>query len=332
MLSKLSLVELDGGIHFIDIGSSGELNRYWTALISYLHLYAFDPNIRECERLNKLSNRFASAIYLPYAIAGNSGEFTLYETDDPFCWSLLEPDSERLERFSFGHKFNVSATSNLNAKTLSQVNELHKTDIDIIKSDTQGLELPILSSAKSFVDSAIVIEVETGFYSNYKNETTFHEISRFLQDRNFRLFDINSNHRIARRNKFSNVTRSQEIMWCESIWIKDYIDFFKHHPFNLSRSKALKVLLLCANHGCIDYGLELAYFFYEKGLLTQEELKQLHSRQAWQLSQQRNFMNQSKIFLQKILRLLPNRVLKNIADVLLEVTHTDHPLKNKSIR
>ena len=331
MLSDLSLVELDGGINFIDIGSSGELDRYWTSLLSHLHLYAFDPNVRECERLNQLGHRFASAMYLPYAIAGNSGEFTLYETDDPFCWSLLEPNSERLERFSFGHKFNVSATSSLNAKTLSQVPELHNIDIDIIKSDTQGLELPILSSAKSFVDSAIMIEVETGFYSNYKNETTFHEISRFLQDHHFRLFQINPNHRVARKNKFSNTTQCQEILWCESIWIKDYIDFFKHNPFNLSRAKALKALLLCANHGCIDYGLELAYLFYEKGLLTQEELKKLHSRQAWRLSRQKSLEYQSKILVQKVLRLLPNRVLKKIADVLLEVTHTDHPWKNKSI-
>jgi FkbM family methyltransferase len=332
MLNLLSLPELQDGINFIDIGSSGELDRYWKSLFPFMHLYAFDPNVKECDRLNQLVHQFASATYLPYAIAGSTGQFTLYETADPYCWSLLEPDQERLKRFAFGHKFEVSSTSQLQAKALSQVDELQTIDIDVIKSDTQGLELPILSNSDGFVNSAFIIEVETGFSSNYKGETTFDQISQFLREKHFRLFHINPNHRISRNNIFSNKTCYQEIIWCESLWIKDYTTFFKHNPFNLSRSKALKALVLCANHGCIDYGLELAHLFYSQGLLTPEELKHLQSQQAWYLSRQRTFTHKVKKLTQQVLRLLPNRILREISEIVIEVTHTDHPLKNNRLR
>ena len=297
-------------------------------MFKLINLYAFDPNITECLRLQNLPHHFSSATYLPFAIAGENAQFTLYKTYDPFCWSLLEPDSRRLRRFSFGSKFEVEGVENLQAKPLNEVDELQYIDPDVIKSDTQGLELSILSSSSRFIESAFVIEVETGIYHNYKHETTFCEISDFLQKNHFRLFHVNTNHRVSRKNHFSNKTHHQEIMWCESLWIKDYISYFENKEITLSRPKALKALILCANHGCIDYGLELSILFFDNGLITSKEFEACQLEKSWYLAHQNSLLGQFKRLLKKMLRILPNRVLREIADTILEVSHTDYPLKN----
>jgi FkbM family methyltransferase len=328
MLQSLSLSELGGGINLVDIGSSGALDRYWQALFSRLNLYAFDPNLEECERLAGLKHPFASATYLPYAIANTSGTFSLYQTRDPYCWSLLEPDQARWSRFALGDRFQVEAVSSLQAVALNELAEINSVEIDVIKSDTQGLELPILSSAPQQVSQAFVIEVETGFSQNYKQETTFSQISQFLEARSFRLFDINPNHRVARKNSLQAHTRRQEILWCESLWLKDYVDLSHQGELNLSREKALKVLLLCANQGCIDYGFELATLFAQHKLLSQDELTQLEQPKAWRLSAHQRMDYQLGRFLQAGLNWFPNRYLRQMAQFLLEVTHTEHPLKH----
>jgi len=56
---------------------------------------------------------------------------------------------------------------------LDDIRELQNVEIDAMKLDTQGLELPILSSAEARVDRCILIETETGFCENYRGETTF---------------------------------------------------------------------------------------------------------------------------------------------------------------
>ncbi|MEB3295436.1 MAG: FkbM family methyltransferase [Synechococcales bacterium] len=327
LLKSLGLSELGGGINLVDIGSSGSLDRYWAALFPWLNVYAFDPNEAECQRLAGLSHPFASATYLPYAIAGSTGTFLLYQTRDPFCWSLLEPDQARWSRFGLGDRFQVDAITQIQAMPLNAVPQINAIDVDVVKSDTQGLELPILSNALQQVNQAFVIEVETGFTQNYKQETTFWQISQFLEEQGFRLFDINPHHRVARKNQFQQRTRYPEILWCESLWLKDYLLLAHQGSFNLSREKAWKVLLLCANHGCIDYGFELATLFAHHQLLSQGELQQLEHPSAWRLPLQNGLGVRFKRFLQAGLNWVPNRYLRQTAQVLLEATHTEHPLK-----
>ena len=91
------------------------------------------------------------------------------------------------------------------------------------------------------------------------------------------LFDMNNRHRIARRNLFSEQASGREqILWCEAIWLRDYASAAgKDIAAGLSRAKALKALLLCAQQGCLDFGYELACVFNHSGLLTDSEHESL---------------------------------------------------------
>lgn len=286
MKKLLQLVEKTG-INLIDIGSSGSLDLKWKPLEKIINLVGFDPNKNECDRMNNKKNNYLSSKFLPYAIGGFNGEATLYKTKSIFCYSLLKPNEEWLNRFSFYDKFTVEGNEKVDVVTLDSINELRGINFDVLKCDTQGLELPILKQAKEIVKEIFYLETETGFTRNYVDETTFTQISEFAFDNGFLMFDLNINHRIARNNVFKNArTGKEQILWAEAVWLKDYVSLLKKNIIkeeSVTREKAIKILILCANQGCIDFGYELAALFHEMNLLNEAEFASLRSANNWDI-------------------------------------------------
>lgn len=312
------------GINFIDIGSSGNLNPKWKDLEPYINLTGFDPNEEECERMSALPHNFRSLEYLPYALAGDEEEHVLYKTKSIYCYSLLEPNTNWLNRFSFQDLFEIIETEKINTVLLSQVEALKGMDIDIIKTDTQGLELPILSKAHDLIDKAFFIETETGFVENYKGETTYAQIDLFMRSKDYLLFDLNTDHRISRNNQFKNEsTGAQQILWCEATWMKDYVSLFEKGSLSvdsINREKALKILIVCALQGNIDFGFELANLFNQLNFLDQKELNALKDKNAWLIRDvpkrpDDNFLkeNNTANFISTFLRLLPLSLRREIS-------------------
>lgn len=282
MLSKMTVQDIGGGFNFIDIGCSGNLDSWWGPINHLINLYGFDPNKEECERLSGISHDFNSATYLPYAIADTDGERRLYKTKSISCYSLKEPNKKWLKRFSFDHLFEVEGYETVPTRKLTSIPELHNLDVDIIKVDSQGLDLAILSNAAPILDSTIYIEAEPGFTENYVEEDTYAEIDSFLRANGFLLFDFKLN-RIPRKNLIGASGKAKgQLLWCESTWLKDYIQLDgKKELKSLTRAKALKSLILCGMVGCYDFGYELAEFYYRKGLVNQDELTLLKNVDNW---------------------------------------------------
>lgn len=324
-IKNLSLTQIGGGINLIDLGASGTLSSYWSKIENMINLYAFEPNEEECKRLRCANNNLASTTYFPVAIAGKSGKYTLFETKHKHCWSLLEPNQKWLNRFKYSHLFEIECQSEIEAISLEDFEKTKEIDVDVIKLDTQGLELPILENAPSKVKSAFLIETETGFVENYKGESTFAQISNFMKENNFLLFDLNSNHRESRDNELSETSKNQEILWCEALWLKDYLKLEEQEKLDIDRVKALKSLILCANHGCIDYGLELAELFVQKKLISNEEYQDLKNENNWQLDSRLKLLTNQT--LTNILNFLPGEFSKEVAGILLEVSQRNNPIK-----
>lgn len=282
MLSKFNLQDIEGGFNFIDIGCSGNLDSKWAPINYLINLYGFDPNKEECDRLRGIPHSFNSATYLPYAIADTDGERELHKTTSISCYSLLEPNQNWLRRFTFDKLFEVKGSEKVPTRKLTSIPELQNLDVDIIKVDSQGLDLAILSNAAPFLDSAIYIEAEPGFTENYVTENTYSQIDSFLRANGFLLFDLKLN-RIPRKNIVGTSDKVKaQLLWCESIWLKDYIQLEgKKELKSLTRGKALKSLILCAMVGCYDFGYELAEFYYSKSLLNQNELTMLKNADNW---------------------------------------------------
>lgn len=283
MLARLDLDQIGGGINLVDLGSSGGLDPRWAPLQGLINLVGFDANEAECLRLNAAPHSFHSARWLPHAIAGERGQATLYRTRSIYCYSLLEPDAAWLKRLKFGRLFDVVGTEPISVVPLSEVEALADVDVDAIKIDTQGLELPILSNAGAVLERAFYVETETGFVRNYHGETTYAEIDEFMHGRGFQLFDVRL-HRMPRANGLRHARPERaQLNWVEAVWLRDYVPLAERGELTIDRPKALKALLLTALLGAVDFGLELAESFQRADLISPEELQALRSPAAWRL-------------------------------------------------
>ena len=286
MLRCLTAGDLAGGIQLLDVGASGRPDPKWRPLAHLINLVAFEPNSAECARLTEQQHGFRSTTFLPYALGGHDEQATLYKTKSIYCYSLLEPNADWLGRFAFRDLFEVTGKEPIRTHRLEDLPELAGLDVDAIKLDTQGLEVPILDGAGDLLEQAFYVETETGFVENYSSETTYAQIDEFMRDHGFLLFDLNARHRIPRGNPLGVYpTGKEQILWCEAVWLKDYVKQANADWQRcFSREKALKVLLLCAIQGCADFGFELARLFQQQGFVSASELELLGDRQNWRVS------------------------------------------------
>lgn len=277
----------DAGIDLIDIGSSGSLDAKWDPIKGLINLVGFDPNAEECKRQNSSPSKYKSSTFLPYAVHERDGAETLYKTRSIFCYSLLKPNQEWLDRFAFHALFDVQEEEVIPVRAIHEIEELSQFSPDVIKIDVQGLELPILRKAGRLLESAFYVETETGFTANYLGETTFSQLDAFMQANHFLMFDINTNHRIPRNNRFKDQpTGKEQILWAEAVWLKDYVCLERQGKFDtlgLDELKAKKILALCALQQCYDFGLELAELFYKRDLISAEDLHSLRKVGAWDI-------------------------------------------------
>lgn len=327
-ISEIDKEDVKGGINLIDLGASGAVPPYWEKLAHLTNVIGFDPNKEECARLNTEESEFLSATFLPYAIAGESKSYTLYKTRNIYCWSLLQPNLSWLRRFNFSSLFEVESTEEISALALKDVDYLKDIEIDALKIDTQGLELPILKSSENILKNCILVETETGFSDNYLEETTFDQIAQYMRSNGFELFDINTNHRVPRSNNLARNAKKEQILWCEAIWLRDYCSK-RECRNNITREKALKALCIYANHGCYSFGVEMALHFAGLGLLTSEEIEALSNKpSSWSLASTKKSKRES--VLRGVLSLIPRRYGKHLAEQLLDLGNTPHFLSPQS--
>lgn len=298
-------------IRMLDVGASGGLDRKWHSLLPVLEYIGFEPNPDECNRLNHEANLFYSRRFFPYAIGGREGNAILYTTRSIYCYSLLRPRSQWLKRFSFAGLFEETGQIEVPCTTLNALHEAHGLEADIIKLDTQGLELPILKSAGKIISrGTFCIETETGFVESYYGETTYAQVDEYLRAQGFLLFDMTV-HRVGRANQFRNRGIRQPL-WCECIWLRDYLseEAFGIQSLVPNREIALKSLLICEALGCMDYALELVDYFGRIGVLTGEEIKNLSRLSSWHLQDNVEYL------LTSVFRLLPAQIRRYLLGAL----------------
>jgi FkbM family methyltransferase len=300
MINPFTLVR---SVEFLDIGASGELDRKWSALYRLLNFTGFEPNAEECERLSKARHPFKAARYLPFALAGTAGEQTMYKTQGSYCYSLLRPNLKWINRFTYSHLFQDAGTTTVVCQTLDEASRQYGLSPDILKIDTQGMELPILRSGESVLAKAFCVETENGFVTNYVGETTYAQMDEYLRSKGFLMFNMQT-WRVGRKNEVGEreLGRRQPI-WCETTWLYDYIG----NGAKPARDTALRALLICKAVRCYDFGLELAAYFREHGLLEAAELEYLRRPEHWWEPRENPRFRTSKV-----LNILPYRLKRRL--------------------
>ena len=88
-------------------------------------------------------------------------------------------------------RFEVQKNIRLNTDTLNnQLIKVGVNEVDFIKIDTQGYELPILQGSYDYLDSVIGLEIEVEFVEMYKGQPLFNEVNGFVKSKGFSLVDL----------------------------------------------------------------------------------------------------------------------------------------------
>jgi FkbM family methyltransferase len=121
--------------------------------------------------------------YLPYAVGdGSKGELNVCRATG--MTSLLVPNERVLQCFPGFQAFGeVLSTLKVDTRTLDSTAEI--AEIDLLKIDVQGAELPIFRNGAQKLAAAVAIQTEVSFVPLYKNQPLFGDIDLALRGLGF---------------------------------------------------------------------------------------------------------------------------------------------------
>lgn len=181
-----------------DVGAfQGDATSRYAALFPEAEIYAFEPYPASYEALvAKYST--APRIHLANAaVSSRTGEAKFYVNGDSATNSLLpRPTSGR--RY-FSPQAVTRSTICVPTITIDEFRAKHNVPVpDILKLDIQGMELEALRGAEQTLNSerggVSLVFSEVTFVPHYENGVLFDELSAYLRERGFTLFNIYEMH------------------------------------------------------------------------------------------------------------------------------------------
>ncbi len=240
-------------IQVIDVGARDFSLEELNSLKESIDLICFEAEKKEAKRLqSKLNNHDFHKVRVFGLFIGNEDlaekEFYLYKRLAES--SSFEPSQNFVNEFDSG--FGIEKKISVNETTLEKVALNNSLNPDLIKLDTQGSELDILSGAKELLNECLIIETEVEFMEMYSGQPLFHDISSFLYDRDFQLLYLN---RVFKARNVPHIGRTRgQMIFGDALY---GLSFEKAKQLNTS--KKFKYCCLLINYGVIDFAYNLFY-------------------------------------------------------------------------
>jgi len=262
----------------IDVGASAGIDSCWNSFGDKLEAIGFDPLISEVERLNRQNNnprvRYEEA-------------FIVYKDfDKNYPEDLRKKDSVNYNSFESTSSVRATQSQNYNyiqqhfndgkpvvySKRCIQLDDFVKQnniiDVDFIKVDTDGHDLPVLLGGAKTLDDANVlgVQVEAQFHgSPHHYANTFSNIDQFLRSKGFTLFNLDNYYysRGVLPSKFLYRIFAQtvtgQIQWGEALYFRDLADkqYSQKFNFRVTIDKVMKLACLYEIYGLNDCAAEL---------------------------------------------------------------------------
>ncbi|MFY9307880.1 MAG: hypothetical protein WAQ28_02405 [Bacteroidia bacterium] len=178
----------------IDIGASEKLNPMWKPIAGISICIAFDADTRDFEYIESNKFGFKKQYVFNRIVVASSDKpkQTFYLTNDPYCSSLLPPDTESMKEFHFSDKFAIKQKIELEVIELKNVlGQLGINRVDWFKTDTQGTDLRLYKSlGEPLQDKVLALEFEPGFMDAYIGEDKILDVLNYMDKKPFILVDF----------------------------------------------------------------------------------------------------------------------------------------------
>jgi FkbM family methyltransferase len=179
----------DNPLVIVDIGASGGIDRRWTRFTHACRGILFEPDPREYERLR--ADGSARLVVLNAALSDTAGSVDFHLCRKQQTSSVFLPNLEFLRRFPQIERFDITRTLQMETDTLDHQLQAHAIDdIDFIKIDTQGYELPILRGSAASLARAAGLQIEVSFAPIYRDQPLFADVDAHMRAHGFELFDL----------------------------------------------------------------------------------------------------------------------------------------------
>lgn len=218
----------------------------------------FEPDLRSWKELQTASNE--SYRVLNTALYREPAELELFLTREPGNSSIYRPNRQLLDEFPDSVRFDILDTATLRADTLDsqlKANGIH--DVDFIKLDTQGSELPILEGAQSVLETSVFgVEAEVILVPIYHELPLFFELDAFLGSKGFVLFDFRPvywKRAIGRKLRHPK----GQLIYGDVLYFKALKPFIRGlGPETADRkAKVFQAVQVCMAYRLLDYALAL---------------------------------------------------------------------------
>jgi FkbM family methyltransferase len=182
--------------------------------------------------------------------------------------SIFPPNFDFLNKFPDSERFKVQKNIRLNTDTLNnQLIKVGVNEVDFIKIDTQGYELPILQGSYDYLDSVIGLEIEVEFVEMYKGQPLFDEVDGFVKSKNFSLVDL-KRYFWKRKGTGNTTNKKGQLIFGDALYFKTPEQILKIS--NINQEKIIRSIYIYLAYGYVDLSQVLLQEAKNINLLTEE--------------------------------------------------------------
>lgn len=187
---------MDRRLRYLDVGARGGPSGYLRLYERFLECHLVEPESAEAERLRAAGYRVVEKI-----LSDREGSETLKVTRKGGLTSVLEPTGRFVDYYrGDSDRFEVVRRVPLPATTIERVCADAGVDFDLLKIDTQGSELAVLRGLGPRRPVFVICEIS--MVDLYKGQATFPELTRFLEDRGYMVWDLAMHAQAAPGRRF----------------------------------------------------------------------------------------------------------------------------------
>ena len=219
-------------------------------------------------------SEYYKKITLDKAVSEYSGRRVFYKRKFTQCSSFLEIDPELVKAYGLQEYTEPDGVIELECETIQSLLNMAGIDrLDYIKTDLEGIDHGVLSSAPDVISKALVIQSELRFQPFYKGEPYFHTMLEYLTNFGFEVISMQPwVWKYATEN--SRLMRDGRIVWGDVIFFLG-IEKVKTVFEKLAPVEFVKQIILAKSLGLHNYA-EFIYESVKNDLpdIVQNEMKQ----------------------------------------------------------